>query len=461
MAVHSGTVVFLGPSCPIAAAAEILDAEFRPPARRGDFYRLLTTDVAIIVLIDGVFHVDPSVGHREILAAVDEGIAVIGASSMGALRASELCDLGVEGYGTIFRWYRDGYIDGDDEVALHHGTAEHRYVALSEPLVNIRATLLSAAQSGCLSNSQADALLQEARATFYPDRSRHGLLEGPTATAWPAATRGSFASFLRNSYIDLKGRDARGALVRARALQGRVLRPRAVGPPRRSLDEFDFDRCSTRLSVKGAGGPVGPEELIPAAAAVDWLPEVLSLLVARWFTLRWAHDRAIDYPDDEVQTIACRIRFRHAHDEAYFLRRNRLTASEYAGWVYRQARFEWLIETGAGAFGLSWGGERHLAIDRALFPSGPDLVRAAAPFLLAWGHEQGISVPEGERAALFARWEAFGGTTPADAGIVSDVALARWLTARQPETIGFRAETAANAILEAQANDRVADMERS
>ena len=39
---------------------------------------------------DGVFHTERSIWHRELLEAVACGIHVIGASSMGALRAAEL-----------------------------------------------------------------------------------------------------------------------------------------------------------------------------------------------------------------------------------------------------------------------------------------------------------------------------------------------------------------------------------
>ena len=55
---------------------------------------------------------------------MEEGIQVLGASSMGALRAAELHGFGMIGYGTIFEWYRDGLIDGDDEVALWHEPEE-------------------------------------------------------------------------------------------------------------------------------------------------------------------------------------------------------------------------------------------------------------------------------------------------------------------------------------------------
>lgn len=96
-----GVVVFLGPSCDLAAAREILDADYRPPAKRGDITRAVEDGARVIGLIDGVFFQDCAVAHREVLAALRAGVRVVGASSMGALRAAELDSLGMEGVGEI------------------------------------------------------------------------------------------------------------------------------------------------------------------------------------------------------------------------------------------------------------------------------------------------------------------------------------------------------------------------
>ena len=88
-------VVFLGPSLSRARAEEILQAEWRPPARRGDVYRAAQDGARIIVLIDGVFFQDSSVAHKEVIYALDAGARVLGASSMGALRASERDDYSI------------------------------------------------------------------------------------------------------------------------------------------------------------------------------------------------------------------------------------------------------------------------------------------------------------------------------------------------------------------------------
>ncbi len=167
-------VVFLGPSLHQDEARTLLDADYLPPARKGDVYRILASGVKTIVLIDGLFHTTPSVWHRELLDAIEEGIDVVGASSMGALRAAELRRFGMIGCGTVFEWYRDGKIDGDDEVALWHASAEFDFRPLSEPLVNIRATLARAVDDACLTAGQAEDLVADAKRTYYPLRSSHG-----------------------------------------------------------------------------------------------------------------------------------------------------------------------------------------------------------------------------------------------------------------------------------------------
>ncbi|HJK35420.1 MAG TPA: TfuA-like protein, partial [Methanocorpusculum sp.] len=87
--------VFIGPSLPLEEAKQILlDAEYLPPAKRGDLTEAVRAGAKIIVLIDGVFFQDRAVGHREILSALRAGVAVYGSSSMGALRASEMDTLG-------------------------------------------------------------------------------------------------------------------------------------------------------------------------------------------------------------------------------------------------------------------------------------------------------------------------------------------------------------------------------
>jgi hypothetical protein len=205
-------LVFLGPSLKRAEAASLIAADFRPPARRGDIYRGLIDGYTTIVLIDGEFHGQPSVWQREIVDALFEGAVVHGASSMGALRAAELHTLGMAGHGRIFAWYRDGVIDGDDEVALTYGPAELGYPALSEPLVNIRATL-AAAVPNIITAEEHTMLLESVRRLYFPSRSFAALLDASPASTWPTVRRDALSRFLVKERIDQKRLDAIAALT--------------------------------------------------------------------------------------------------------------------------------------------------------------------------------------------------------------------------------------------------------
>lgn len=208
-------IVFLGPSLDRASAEKILSAEYRPPAKRGDLLRAAEDGAEIIGLIDGVFHQESAVAHREILAATKQGVRVVGASSMGALRAAEMDTLGMTGIGEVYRMYRSGELESDDEVALVFDP-ESGY-SLSEPLINIRFTLKQAVADGIIGNGEHDALLEAARSLFYPQRTYAAILTAAGA-AVDAATRDRFRSWVQDHAVDRKRLDAIAALEYIRNL---------------------------------------------------------------------------------------------------------------------------------------------------------------------------------------------------------------------------------------------------
>jgi len=206
---HRDTVVFLGPSLPIDEARKILPAVYMEPARCGDVLRARCLAPRVIAIIDGVFAHAPSIWHKEILLALEDGISVFGASSMGALRAAELEPFGMVGIGRIFEAYRDGRYADDDEVALLHGPAESAYRELSEAMVNIRATLEKAVSCGVIQRRSAECVLRCAKQTFYQERSIASAIEA----AWPvdphAEERRRLEEFVAaGGYVNQKRLDA-------------------------------------------------------------------------------------------------------------------------------------------------------------------------------------------------------------------------------------------------------------
>jgi hypothetical protein len=210
-------VVFLGPSLDRREAEAILPADYRSPAARGDLTAAVRDGAGVIGLIDGVFFQESSVGHREILAAMKAGVRVVGASSMGALRAAELHTLGMEGVGEVYRMYRDGVLVSDDEVALAFDP--ETFTALSEPLVNIRATLDRAEADGIIGYADSEALLTTAISLYYPDRTYPRIVREVKETVDPR-TLSRFSHWVETGAVDLKKADALLALERIREILG-------------------------------------------------------------------------------------------------------------------------------------------------------------------------------------------------------------------------------------------------
>ncbi|MEO0369928.1 MAG: TfuA-like protein [Pseudomonadota bacterium] len=213
-------ILFAGPTISAEDIRDLLpEAEIRPPARTGDIYRAAQDKPVAIGLIDGFFEGVPAVWHKEILWAMDQGIAVFGASSMGALRAAELHAFGMIGVGWIFEAYRDGRFKDDDEVALRHGPKEMSYMALSEPMANIRATLDQSVSEGVLDQAIASNLINRTKAMYFPDRSWDALLTHASEAGMGEAID-QFKTWLNTNKIDQKNRDARDMTMRMAGFKG-------------------------------------------------------------------------------------------------------------------------------------------------------------------------------------------------------------------------------------------------
>ncbi|WP_437587684.1 TfuA-like protein [Sorangium sp. So ce1000] len=219
-------VIFLGPSLPLHEAREILDAIYLPPAQQTD---LLTATVNhrpdVIGLIDGVFQQTLSVWHKEILYALDQGIRVYGASSMGALRAAETDAFGMIGVGEIYRQYASGEIIDDDEVALAHAEADQGYRKVSEPMVNMRATFAAAERAGLLDGGQRSRLEAIAKQLYFAERSFPAVLRAAADDGFAPALVESVSRFVKTNYVDQKKQDAMALLRTVKELPATQRKP--------------------------------------------------------------------------------------------------------------------------------------------------------------------------------------------------------------------------------------------
>lgn len=132
-------VVYAGPTISADAVHAVLpEAQVLSPLARGDLLAGHWNRGDTAVMIDGYFRERRSVGHKEVLWLLTEGVNVIGAASMGALRAAELSPYGMRGIGTVYHMYATDEIDGDDEVGVLHGPAAMGYPPQTVALVNLR-----------------------------------------------------------------------------------------------------------------------------------------------------------------------------------------------------------------------------------------------------------------------------------------------------------------------------------
>jgi len=213
---HTDTVVFLGPSLPLAQARQLLpDAHYLPPCAMGDVYGALQRHrPKVIAIIDGLFERTPAVWHKEILYALSQGVTVIGGGSMGALRAAELAAFGMRGVGHSFAGFASGALEDDDEVAITHLGAEDGYRPMCEPMVNLRYGLALAEQQGLLQAAQVQALVAGMKRLFYPERSWDALYALALTQGMAAAQVQALRQWLDMRQPDRKGEDA-AAVLRA------------------------------------------------------------------------------------------------------------------------------------------------------------------------------------------------------------------------------------------------------
>ena len=221
----SRLIVFAGPSLG-AQSTVARNINFQPPARCGDITRVMAARPTAIGLIDGVFETAPSVWHKEIIYALSLGVMVFGAASIGALRAVELAPFGMIGIGEVFRAYRDGEIEDDDEVAVLHGPAELGYPTLTEAMVNVRATLDAATRARVLRGEERTTLARTAKSIFYKHRTWNAIVNRAASDGVPPANLRRFTEWRPTNSVDVKMQDAQLLIA---ALQNDVLRGSNAG----------------------------------------------------------------------------------------------------------------------------------------------------------------------------------------------------------------------------------------
>jgi hypothetical protein len=205
-------IIFLGPSLNHEKAKKIFDADYRPPARKGDFLQL-TADFdltkMLVGFVDGVFLQDYPPTPIEVYHLIRKsGVLLVGAASLGALRAVELEKFGMVGIGKIFQLYKTGKLNADDEVAVTFAP-EGDYLLQSEAMVDIRYNLYLAQKNKVISENTKHVLVRLAKEIYFPNRKYTYILE-EAKNRYPELESeiDSFGRYVRSNRKSLKEMDA-------------------------------------------------------------------------------------------------------------------------------------------------------------------------------------------------------------------------------------------------------------
>jgi hypothetical protein len=180
------------------------------PAALGSVFHAVRAGYRRICLIDGVFGNVPSVWHKEILFAMKRGVVVGGAGSMGALRAAELHPFGMVGFGWVYRCFRRGALQDDDEVCVLHAVPELAYAPLSEAMVNIRYSLRAMRTRGQITRDSECRIVSILKRAHFSERNAQIIRD---AFEQEFSNQGSAKFILyEGSRADIKSRDAQSML---------------------------------------------------------------------------------------------------------------------------------------------------------------------------------------------------------------------------------------------------------
>jgi hypothetical protein len=201
------TIVFFGPSIAESEVGKLASVTHAPPIKRGDL--AAACDYDVFVILDGEFGQNMSVSPKEILTLLENGKTVIGASSMGALRASELDRSGMIGTGWVYDYFRRGAVRRDADVALIYSPFDFK--PMTVPMVDVEYWMEQASAAGLIGSRERTRLLKALRNIFFADRSLDRLMDA-ARRAIGGDTLDSLLASSGGTIPNVKAADARQAI---------------------------------------------------------------------------------------------------------------------------------------------------------------------------------------------------------------------------------------------------------
>lgn len=181
------------------------DIVCRGPAAQGDVARAVLEGATVIGLVDGRYEDVAAPWHKEILFALASGVTMLGAGSLGALRAAECAAYGMIGLGEIHSRYMRGELYDDADVAQSHGPEEVDHLPLTEALVNVEATLKRLVEIGEIDAGFFAGAMRAARSIFFKHLDFEAVAQ---RLAIDEDRRRAFVAAARANRVDRKRADA-------------------------------------------------------------------------------------------------------------------------------------------------------------------------------------------------------------------------------------------------------------
>jgi hypothetical protein len=209
------TIVFSGPSIAEAEVHRLAACTHAPPIKRGDL--AAAGDYDLFVILDGEFGQNMSVSPKEILPLLDRGKTVIGAASMGALRASELDRCGMIGVGWVYDHFRRCAVRRDADVALVYSPFD--YKPMTVPIVDLEYWMEQTSAAGLIRGRERALVVKTARNIFFAERTLDRLM-GALRRAIGGDTLDSLMAFSGGTIPSVKSVDAAEAVRLGASLAG-------------------------------------------------------------------------------------------------------------------------------------------------------------------------------------------------------------------------------------------------
>lgn len=169
-------ILFSGESIKGIPENKTKEFSIHSPIQRGDLNSIKVNPLnpCIVLILDGVYGAYLSVTPTECRDFMERGGILVGASSMGALRASELWSVGMIGLGNVYAMLRLGYLRSDADVAVAYNNA---FEEITISIVHVRAILAKLEEDNDIALVISRQMLLTARQTIWFERYWDKVLE--------------------------------------------------------------------------------------------------------------------------------------------------------------------------------------------------------------------------------------------------------------------------------------------